>query len=278
MLMPGVRPEEGNGVRVTCDGVVYFAGYIFKTAFSQTGETKVTAYDQLRYLQANDTFVFKNGETAGQIVKVLCSAMGLRTGVVEDTRYPLGLMTFDNKAMLNMVAESVTKTLIAKKQLYFIKDNAGKVDFCNIENCLSDLRLSPESLLYGYNYERDIDTDTYNQVKLVRDNKETGAREVYMAKDSGNIKKWGTLQYYEKLDDGTTPEQAKEKADSLLYLKNRVCQKLGVDVLGEKSVRAGNMIFVDLPDARVRKYLLCTAAKHRFTNAAHTVKATFKMV
>jgi hypothetical protein len=278
MLTPDVRPEEGNGIKVACDGVVYFAGYVFKTAGSQTGETKVTAYDQLRYLQANDTFVFKNNETAGQIVKALCAAMGLRIGIVEDTKYPLGIMTFDNKAMLNMVAESVAKTLIAKKQLYFLKDNAGKVDFRNIENCLSDLYISPESLLYGYNYERDIDTDTYNQIKLVSDNKETGTREVYMTKDSGNIKKWGTLQYYEKLDDETTPEQAKQKADSLLFLKNRVCQKLGVDVLGEKSIRAGNMIFVDLPDAGVRKYLLCTTAKHRFTNAAHTVKATFKMV
>lgn len=278
MLQEGVRPEEGNGVRVTCDGITYFAGYIFKLGFSQTGEAKITAYDQLRYLKANDTFVFKNNETAGQIVKTLCAAMGLRTGTIEDNGYGLGTMTFDNKAMLDIVADCVTKVLVDKKQIYFLKDNAGKVEFRNIESCLSDLLIDPESLLYGYNYERDIDSDTYNQIKLIRDNKQTGQREIYMTKDSGNIKRWGTLQYYEKLDDGVSAEQAKEKADSLLYLKNRVGQTLSVDVLGEKTVRAGNMIFIYLASAGVRKYLLCTAARHRFTNAAHTVKADFKLV
>lgn len=278
MLLNGVRLEEGNGVRITCDGVRYFAGYIFKLGFSETGEAKVTAYDQLRYLKANDTFVFKNNETASQIVKTLCEAMELRMGVIEDTKYSLGTMTFDDKPMLDMIADCVTKTLIDKKQIYFLKDNAGKVEFRNIQNCLSDLVIAPDSLLYGYQYERDIDSDTYNQIKLVRDNKDSGQREIYMSKDSGNIKKWGTLQYYEKVDDDMTPAQVKEKADSLLFLKNRVGQKLSVDVLGEKTIRAGNMLFIDLPDAKVRKYLLCTAARHHFTNTAHTVKADLKLV
>lgn len=277
MLQEGVRPAEGNGVKVACEGITYFCGYIFKLGFSQTGEVKVTAYDQLRYLKASDTCVYK-GKTASQIVKDRCQAMGLRMGVIEDTKYPLGTMTFDGKVMLDMIADSVTKTLIDKKQIYFLKDNAGKVEFRNIQNCLSDLLIDPESLLYGYNYERDIDSDTYNQIKLVRDNKQTGQREIYMTKDSDNIKRWGTLQYYEKVDDEMNPEQVKEKADSLLYLKNRVGQKLSVDVLGEKTIRAGNMLFIDLPDAGVRKYLLCTSARHRFTNAAHTVKADLKLV
>lgn len=278
LLLKNVRPEVGNGIRVTCDGITYFAGYIFKLGFSQTSEVKVTCYDQLRYLRANDTFVFNKNETASQIVSAICNAMELNTGTIENTRYPLGTMTFDNKAMLDMVADCVTKTLIGKKQIYFLKDNAGKVEFRNIQNSISDLIIDPESLLFGYNYERDIDSDTYNQIKLVRDNKQTGKREVYMTKDSDNIKRWGTLQYYEKLDDEVTPEQAKEKADSLLYLKNRVGQKLTVDVLGEKTIRSGNMLFIGLPDAGVNKYLLCTAARHHFTNKAHTVKVDLKLV
>lgn len=277
MLTPDLRPEEGNGVKIICDGVTYFAGYIFKLNFSHVGEVKVTAYDQLRYLKANDTYVFQD-KTAGQIVSQLCADFGLRTGIIEDTKYPLGTMTFDSKAMLDMIADCISKTLIDKKQLYFIKDNAGKIELRNIQNCQSDLMIDPKSLLYGFQYEREIDSDAYNQIKLVRDNKQTGEREIFMTKDSDNIKRWGTLQYYEKVDDGMNSEQIQEKADSLLFLKNRVAQKLSVDVLGEKTIRSGNMIFIDLPDAKVRKYLLCTAAKHKFANAAHTVQADFKMV
>lgn len=277
MLLEGVRPDEGNGVQITCNGVTYFAGYIFKLTFSHIRTAKVTAYDQLRYLKANDTFVFKN-QTASQITATLCQAMGLHTGRIEDTGLPLGTMTFDDKAMLDMIADSISKTLVDSKKLYFLKDNAGAVELRNIQSCLSDLIIDPESLLYGYSYEREIDSDSYNQIKLVRDNKKTGKREIYMTKDSGNIKKWGTLQYYEKLDDEMTAAQAQEKADSLLFLKNRVGQKLSVEVLGEKTVRAGNMIRVDLPDEGISKYLLCTCARHSFSNSAHTVKADFKLV
>lgn len=90
MLATDIKPEVGNGVKITCEGVTYFSGNIFKLSFSHTGEVKVTAYDQLRHLKANDTFVFKNNETASQIVTALCGAMELRMGVIEDTKYGLG--------------------------------------------------------------------------------------------------------------------------------------------------------------------------------------------
>lgn len=271
------NPEPGDGVRVKCEGVTYFAGYVFKVSRTQEKEIKVTAYDQLRYLKASETYVFKN-KTAGQIVTQLCSDFGLTPGVIEDTKYPLGVMTFDCKAMLDIIAEAVTKTLTATHQLYFLKDNAGKVELRNIQNCVSDLIIAPDSLMFAYSHEREIDSDTYNQIKLVHDNAQTGARELYVAQDTDNIKRWGTLQYYEKVDDGMNPEQIKQKADSLLFLKNRMGQKLSVDLLGEKSVRAGNMLYLSLPEEGVKKYLLCLSARHSFTNAAHTVKAELKLV
>jgi len=277
MLRDWVLPAEGNGIVIIHDYTTYFSGFIFKTGHSQSQEIKVTAYDRMRYLKTNDTYVFKD-KTAGEIVKHIANDFGLPTGIIEDTKYPLGTMIFDNKGLLDMVADCVTKTLTATKKLYFLKDNAGKLEFRNILSCVSDLQIDPESLLYGYSYERDIDSDTYNQIKLVRDNKSTGKREIYMAKDSNSIKRWGLLQHYEKVDDDMNPEQIKEKADALLYLKNRVKQTLNLDVLGEKTIRAGNMIYVSIPEVGVSKYLLCTCAKHRFTNTAHTVKVDLKLV
>jgi len=58
-----------------------------------------------------------------------------------------------------------------------------------------------------------------------------------------------------------------------------VGQKLtGVDILGEKDVRAGYMYYVDMPELELGKFLLCTCAKHRLSASAHTVKADFKVV
>ena len=271
------NPEVGNGLRLTCDGVTYFVGYIFKVARSHSKEFKVTAYDQLRYLKASETYVFKN-RTASQILAQICSDFKLRAGLIEDTKHILPIMTFDAKVMLDMIAESVTNTLIATKKLFFVKDLAGEVVFKNIESCITDLKIAPDSLLFNYSYERSIDDDTFNQIKLVRDNKSTGQREIFMTRDSNTISSWGILQHYEKVDDGMNPEQIKQKADSLLFLKNRITQKFTVDVTGEKEIRAGNLIYIELPEANLSKYLLCLNANHRFTNTSHTVKATFKMV
>lgn len=149
----------------------------------------------------------------------------------------------------------------------------------NVQSSISNLLVSTGTNIDDYSYERGIDDETYNQIKLVRDNKDTGKREVYISKDSAAIKKWGLLQYYEKLDDSVNPEQAKAKSDALLGLKDRVQQKLtGVEVLGDKSVRAGYMVYVNIPRAGIKKFLLCTKAVHDFTDVSHTVKADFKLV
>lgn len=273
-----VRPDVGNRVRVRCEGTVYFMGTIVSTEITHEEQIKVKAFDQLFYLKAEDTYVFKD-KTASEIYQQLCTDVGLTLGAVEDTKLKLGEKPFDGKKRLDIIADCLQLTVIGTKELYYIKDEGGAAVLRNIRSSISDLMIAPDSLMYGYQYQRSIESESYNQIKLVRDNKQTGQREQYVTKDSNNIKAWGgTLQYYEKLDDEVTPEQAKERADSLLYLKNRVKQTLSVDNLGEKTLRAGHMLYTYLPEAKLKKFLLCTCAKHSFSNAAHTVKVDLRLV
>lgn len=276
-LLDGFVPAEGNRVQITFNDLLLFAGRIFKTTRTQDREIKVTAYDQLRYLKTSETYVFEN-PTADEVIRQICTDMELTVGELQPTNHPLGSLIFDNKGLLDIVVECLNSTLVATQHLFFLKDNFGEIELKDIQSTITDLAIAPESILYGFNYERDIDNDTYNQIKLVRDNKETGSRELFISRDSDNIGKWGLLQYYEKLDDATNEAQIKEQADSLLLLKNRVEQKLSVDIIGEKSLRAGNVVYVDLPDMGVRKHLLCTHAKHSLSGSGHTIKAEFKLV
>lgn len=272
-----VVPEEGDRVQISHEGTALFAGRIFKVSFTQDHEIKVTAYDQLRHLKANETYVFEN-PTADEVLTQICSDYNLAMGEIQPTGHRLGSLIFDSKSLLDIVVECLNNTLLATKRLFFIKDNGGRIDLRDIQTTVTGLVIDPASLLYAYTYERDIDSDTYNQIKLFRDNSEKGTRELFIAKDSANIGKWGLLQYYEKLDDATNEAQAKEQADSLLLLKNRVQQTLSVDVLGDMSLRAGNVVYVDIPDVGVRKHLLCTQAKHTLDHTGHTIKADFKLV
>ena len=77
----------------------------------------------------------------------------------------------------------------------------------------------------NYDYESSIDSDTYNQIKLTYDNSETGKREIYMAKDSSNIEKWGVLQYFDTIDEKTN---GAVKARALLDLYNQKTRSLQI--------------------------------------------------
>ena len=69
----------------------------------------------------------------------------------------------------------------------------------------------------NFEYASEIDSNTYNKIKLTYDNEKTGKREVYIAQDGGHINQWGVLQYYGTLQDG---EDGQTKADALLKLYN----------------------------------------------------------
>ena len=62
----------------------------------------------------------------------------------------------------------------------------------------SDYIIGEKSLMTNYSYNTSIDSQTYNSIKLVRPNKETGKSDVFIRKDSDTIARWGLLQLYQK--------------------------------------------------------------------------------
>ena len=128
----------------------------------------------------------------------------------------------------------------------------------------------------NYNYESSIDSDTYNQIKLTYDNSDTGKREVYIARDSSNIEKWGVLQYYDTIDEKTNGAM---KARSLLELYNQKTKKLELkNILGDVRVRGGSLIIVNLNlgDVKLKNFMLVEKAKHTFKNGEHFMDLTVK--
>ena len=117
--------------------------------------------------------------------------------------------------------------------------------------------IGENSLATGYEYTRSIDGETYNKVKLVRDNKETGKRDVYLVQDSNNMALWGVLQYHESVDENLNAAQIRDKAEKLLELRNRPEQSLTLSALALPGLRAGQVIVADLPAIGVcRTYLV----------------------
>ena len=70
---------EGAAVRLKVDGAPVFFGFLFAKRQDKDGMIRLTAYDQLRYMNNKDTYIYGN-KTASQFLKMLAADFKLQTG------------------------------------------------------------------------------------------------------------------------------------------------------------------------------------------------------
>lgn len=261
--------QEGDTVTLAVDGVAMFRGFVFTK--SRTGRDKnvidVVAYDQLRYFKNKDTLVYSN-KTAAEVVQIIAEKFRLQTGTLDDTGYKIATRTEDDTTLFDMVQNALDETLQARTQLFVLYDDVGKLTLKNIENMKLNIVFDTDTL-GDYKYSSTIDGQTYNQVKISCENSKTGKRDIFIAKHSENINKWGLLQFTDKVE---LAESGVAKAEALLKLYNTKTRNLSADdALGDVRVRAGSLVLVklDLGDTAVQSYLMVEQVKHTFKNNEH---------
>ena len=259
----GLNIQNGSVVRFRFNDANIFYGYVFKHGQNKQKEITVTAYDQLRYCKAKDTIVVKN-DTIDSLVRKMCNYFGLKAGTLTSTGYKLPVSVQDDKTWLDIIYNAVSDTLMNTGKWYCLRDEFGSIAVRDLEELQLDLVLGDESLAYDFKYEKSIDDNFYNQIKIVSDNEATGKRDVYITKDSGSIAKYGLLQYFEVLDKNYNPSQAKAKADALLKLYNREVETLELDCLGDTKVRAGTSFFGQIEDINLNRRLIVRSVTHKF--------------
>ena len=260
--------EEGNPVAFKVDNTNLFYGFVFRKKRDKEQIIKTTAYDQLRYLKNKDTRVYVN-KRADEVVRSIASDFQLNVGMLENTGYVIAKKTESNQSLFDIILNALDETIRNRKEMYVLYDDFGKLCLKNLERMKVGLVIDEETG-ENFDYESSIDSDTYNQIKLTYDNSDTGKREVYMAKDSSNIEKWGVLQYFDTIDEKTN---GAVKARALLDLYNQKTRSLEIkNALGDIRVRGGSLIIVNLNlgDVKLQNFMLVEKAKHTFKNGEHT--------
>lgn len=275
----GLVFSEGSAVRLTVDGKKVFYGFVFTQKRDRDGIIEVTAYDQLRYLNNKDTYVYEN-KTASELLKMIASDFELQTGDIEDTGFRIASRVEENSSLFDMIENALDLTLENSGNMFVLYDDFGRLTLKNISSMLvrkgNGCLLIDEEGGENFEYSSSIDSDTCNKVKLVYDNEETGKREVYIAQDGENIGRWGILQYYDTLKEG---ENGQAKAEALLKLYNAKKRKLRItNAFGDCGVRAGSMIAVrlDLGDMKVNSFMLAEKVTHKFKLDQHFMDLTLR--
>ena len=259
--------HEGDAVRFDYDGHKIFFGFVFTKKRNNNRIISVTCYDQLRYFKNKDTYVYAN-KTAAQVLQMIAADFRLKTGIVANTKYVIASRVEDNQELFSIMENALSDTTLNTGDLYVLYDDYGSLNLRDVKMLKSDLLIDEESG-ESFEYTTSIDENTYNKIKLVRENKETGKREIFIAQDSSKINDWGVLQMSDKLDEN---ENGQVKADAMLKLYNRKSRKLHINkVFGDVTVRGGTTLGVQmyLGDLTVANFMMVETVKHTFKESDH---------
>lgn len=269
----GRRYANGSVTTFQYNGVNIFYGWLFST--KQNGKKySCTCYDQLRYFKGSNSLLRPAGTTLTSWVNSVALDCGdrIRLGTIESTEYRLGKYLFDNKTRLDMIYQSIQDNLIANGYWYALRDEFGALCLRDVYNLRLPVVIGDGSYGKDFDYDKSIDEDTYNYVKVAKDDSEKGVRNVYISQDSKTIAQWGKLMIYDKVSADLNDSQLASRANRLLSVKNRETETLSVECMGDNRISAGNSVRVIISAAGIDKWAVVDSCTHEFKKDSHSMK------
>ena len=248
-----VYGEENEGL---------FHGYLFSAAAGEGEEVSLTAYDQLRYLKNKDTYVF-TGLRADQIAGRIAADFRLSTGALENTGYVIPSLVADGESLLDIILGALETTLDQTGKRFFLWDDFGRLRLSAAPAAGgSPVVLGEGSLLTAYTHTVEIDTDSCNTVKLVREEKDSASRAVWYGQNAQAAARWGVLQHWRQVDDTLNAAQLAQLGQALLGQLCREGRTLTLTALGDTGVRAGSGVYLSLAREGLEGLALVERAVH----------------
>jgi len=266
--------HEGNPVILKINGDNMFFGFVFSKRRDKQHIITVTCYDQMRYLQNKDTYIYTN-KTASDVIRMVAADFELQLGEIANTDYIIPCRDENNTSLFDIINSALDFELVHAGNMFILFDNFGKLTLKSISDMKVDLVIDEDTGV-NFDYTSSINDRTYNRIKLVRENNETGMRDIYVVQDGRNIDRWGILQYLGTLQEG---ENGATKAAALLDLFNAKTRRLKIkNAFGDTHIRAGKMPVIDLHlgDIIVRNHMLVEKCCHIISESEHWMNLTLR--
>lgn len=305
-----LKLENGYAVAFWHDGHEVFFGYIFTLGVNREGEYKVTAYDQMRYLQNHAYEMVAEGDTLDAVFDKVCTHLNLKHKVVSGCQsiklrphvyvdvsaYEIIKTSMDEVAVGGYTTKNgrdvaaVEGTLgsdgsgFRNKEFVapynFVRDRFGMLELNEIQanSRVSDIPIiGTGSLLTGYDYQTSIDKDTYNRIEFLENIQGQGKRYVGDVEDKETQKKWGLLKLIKEVHGSSNTAMFDKYKQLLLESADRVQQTLKIEALGVDGLYAGDSFCLDLSEKLgIYNIMYITGITHNY-GRVHTMSIDTKV-
>lgn len=232
----------GSLLYLTVDDVKWFFGILFNEKESQANNTiELVFYDQLRYLSNVETYDIKD-LTTSQVFSKVCSDFSLKHEVITPSNYTVLPYIKEHKSLYDTIQHAIDEELRVRGNKHLIRDNFGVLEFVNILSLRTPYVLGEDTILTDFELTKSIE-NSYNEVKLVHEDKQTKKRTAWVDFNAENIAKWGRLRFFENIKADVNEGQLADKAKNLLKYHNRVFNTFtlkGIDTHQTQNMKAGD--------------------------------------
>ena len=253
--------EKGSSVSIDYGewsgntGIHIYFGFIFHKVFSDKEDyvEHVTCYDQSRYLKNTFTMSTEN-MTLESVTLQLCTQFHVPLHIKNDTQGHILLpVQFDNDTSMNIIQHCIKDVFIFTGEKFIIRDEFGALFLLNIRSLGKNYHLKYNESIIHYEYETEIDSNTFNVVEAVYGEMngqtyEIAHKVVFQNKDSqlcyGVLKKTDIVNGY---FDNIAQLSQWNDASGVRYLNDTI--KINLDCVALPELKAGDVIVITIPVA-----------------------------
>lgn len=278
----------GSQVLFWSNDTKVFKGYMFSIETTEEESLEILAYDKMRYLQNHDYLFVEGGKkTFMQFFSDICGAINTSYTVGMGVAPPMDMLTqqfFADKSYFDMIEHYIDEINTKHTSTrYFIRDSFGKLEINEITAAFNfgldgilggnPLVIGDKSLLTGYHYGLDIDTNTYDEVFLMAEDKEKGQeKHLALAKDDSRAKdRYGVLRMVQTVQKGMTEAQLEDYASLLLEVGCKPTKSMNVNALGFDGIYAGAGFVMWLEKLHIASNMYVVNATHNYEGGRHTM-------
>ncbi len=279
--------DKGDQVIFKVNAVEKFRGFVVTKTYSSDDRITLVVWDVVRYLCGNTTKENIKAKSLSELVIYLCKKFDVPMGKIATTSTKISRL-FEGQTLYDIILTYINLEYKKTGQRYYLYADQGRINLVKRSDWLITWVIERGVNLISFERSEDI-SQLYTQVRLnakltteikktviekgkKKEKKEKSTKEISsLVSAPDQIKRYGTLQYYENVSEDTNSAKLLAQAKQMLKEKGKMQETIEIEALGIPELQSGSVVYVVIPELAVKQAFYIDSDSHTFESGQHTM-------